>query len=93
MFKDLHQEEAEGSKSERDLGTADTEPESRITVEHMKLIQELLMRLQEGQRESAPESTVNTALNDLNLRDFPSLWRVRVQFVVQDQDPKLDVIF
>ena len=45
-FEDLHKEEEEESKSEKDLSTADTEPaESRITAEHMKLVQELLMEL------------------------------------------------
>ena len=58
-------EEEEGSKSERDSSTADTEPtESGIMAEHMKLIQKMLMRLQEGQMESTPESTVDIAWND-----------------------------
>ena len=99
-FKDLHKEEEEESKSEKDSSTADTEPtESRITVEHVKLVQELLMELQGGQMflgaymESTPELIVNTALNNLNLEDFPALQRVRVQLAVKGWDPKLDVIF
>ena len=43
--------------------------------------------------ESTLESTVDTALNNLNLEDFPALWRVRAQLAVKDQDPKLNVIF
>ena len=65
----------------------------------MKLVQELLMELRGGQMflgaytESTPESTVNTALNYLNLEDFPALWRARAQLTVKGQDLKLDVIF
>ena len=99
-LKDLHEEEKEESNSEKDSSTADTEPtESRIMVEHMKLVQELLMELQGGQMylgaymESTLELTVNTALNNLNLEDFPALWRAWVQLTVKGQDPKLDVIF
>ena len=99
-FKDLCEEEEEELKSEKDLSTADTEPtESGITAEHMKLIQELLMELQGGQMflgaytESTPESTVNTALNNLNLEDFPLLWRARAQLTVKGWDLRLDVIF
>ena len=65
----------------------------------MKLVQELLMELRGGQMfpgaymESTPELTVDTALNNLNLEDFPALRRVRAQLAVKGQDPKLDVIF
>ena len=99
-FEDLHKEEEEELKSVKDLSTADTEPaESGIMVEHMKLVQELLMELCGGQMflgaytESTLESTVDAALNDLNLEDFPALWRARVQLAVKGQDPKLNVIF
>ena len=99
-FEDLCEEEEEGSKSEKDSSTADTEPtESKIMVEYMKLIQELFIEMQGGQvflgayMESTLESTVDTALNNLNLEDFPALWRVRAQLAVKDQDPKLNVIF
>ena len=99
-FEDLCKEEEEESKFEKDSSTADTEPtKSRIMAEHMKLIQELLMELQGGQmflgayRESTLELTVNTALNNLNLEDFPALQRVRAQLTVKGQDLKLDVIF
>ena len=80
LFKDLCEEEEEELKSEKDLSTADTEPtESGITAEHMKLIQELLMELRGGQMflgaytDSTLELTVDTALNNLNLEDFPAL--------------------
>ena len=99
-FEDLCEEEEEGSKSEKDSNTADTEPtESRIMVEYMKLIQELFIEMQGGQvflgayMESTLESTVDTALNNLNLEDFPALWRVRAQLAVKGQDLKLNVIF
>ena len=99
-LEDLCKEEEEESKFEKDSSTADTEPtKSRIMAEHMKLIQELLMELQGGQmflgayRESTLELTVNTALNNLNLEDFPALQRVRAQLTVKGQDLKLDVIF
>ena len=99
-MKDLHEEEKEESNSEKDSSTADTEPtESRVMVEHMKLVQELLMELQGGlmylgaYMESTLELSVNTALNNLNLEDFPALWRAWVQLTVKGQDPKLNVIF
>ena len=92
-FEDLREEEEEESKSEKDLSTADTElAESRITMEHMKLVQEFLMELQGG-HESTPESTVNAALNNSNLENFPAFQRVRAQLTVKGWDPKLNVIF
>ena len=68
-------------------------------VEHMKLIQELLMELWGGQMfpgaymESTPELAVDTALNNINPEDFPALWRARAQLTVKGQDLKLNVIF
>ena len=43
--------------------------------------------------ESTPELTVDTALDNLNLEDFPALQRVRAQLAVKGRDLKLDVIF
>ena len=39
------------------------------------------------------ESATDSALNGLNFKNFPALWRVRAQLAVKSCDPKLDVIF
>ena len=64
----------------------------------MQLIQELLMELRQGQSpqapiETMPESTVDVALNELNIENFPALWRARAQLTVKGHNPKLDVVF
>ena len=101
--KDLHKWEEEASESDKDLSRADREStesfmSSGITVEHMQLIQELLMELQPGQSPQAPmvtmpELTVNIALDELNIENFPALWRARAKLTVKGCDPKLDVVF
>ena len=102
-FEDLLKEEDEASESEKDLSRAGTDPtdsfmSSRIMVECMQLIQELLMELQPGQSPQAPmvtmpELTVNIALDELNIENFPALWRARAKLTVKGCDPKLDVVF
>ena len=47
-------------------------------AEHMRLIQELLMEVQGGQMSAYMESTVDAALNNLNLEDFPALGRAQL---------------
>ena len=56
------------------------------------------MELRQGQSpqapiETMPESTVDVALNELNIENFPALWRARAQLTVKGHNPKLDVVF